>query len=157
MLPTDIQTHLTTLESTPRRIAAATNVIESTRLHFRADESDWSANDILAHLRACADVWGKSMVAMVEQDHPTLRYVSPRTFIKKTGYLALDFQPSLLAFTAQRNALLVWLKGLSPEQWLRSASFIVNTQGRNHNVFTYAQRMAQHELVHCEQIEALFP
>ncbi len=40
-------------------------------------EEDWSAKDILAHLRTCADVWGKHIVIMMMQDHPTLRYISP--------------------------------------------------------------------------------
>ena len=154
-LSPDIQPWLTILEATPRRIASAVEGFENARLHFKLDESVWSANDILAHLRACADVWSKSMTSMIEQDHPTLRYVSPRMWIKKTDYLTLEFHPLLLIFTAQRSDLVTWLKALSPEQWARGATFTGTTQGRNHNVFTYMRRMAQHELVHCEEIEAL--
>ena len=33
---------------------------------------------VLAHLRACADVWGTCMVTIITQDQPTLRGVNPR-------------------------------------------------------------------------------
>jgi hypothetical protein len=36
-------------------------------------EGAWSPNEILAHLRACADVWDGGIQAMIERDHPTLR------------------------------------------------------------------------------------
>jgi hypothetical protein len=153
--PAETQTYLTFLEATPHRLASASDGIESARLHFKPDENTWSANDILAHLRTCADLWSKSMTAMIEQDWPTLRYVSPRTWVKKTGYLALEFHVSLMAFTAQRSDFVAWLKTLSMQDWSRGATFTGTTQGRNHTVFTYMRRMVKHEIVHCEQIEAL--
>lgn len=151
----DIQTWLTTLEATPRRIATAADGLENARLHFKLDKNDWSANDLLAHLRACADVWGGSMAQMIAQDHPTLRYVSPRTWIRKTNYPTLEFHPSLLAFTAQRETLVRSLKTLSIPDWSRGAAFTGTTLGREETVFRYARRMALHELTHCEQMEAL--
>ncbi len=153
--PADIQTFLATLAATPQRLASASAGLESARLHFKPDKKTWSANDILAHLRTCADVWGKSMIAMLEQDHPTLRYVSPRTWIRKTNYPSLEFHASLLAFTGQRNDLLKRLEPLAFEDWSRAASFTATTLGRQETVFSYARRMALHESVHCEQIEGL--
>jgi hypothetical protein len=120
-------------------------------LHFKPDEKSWSANDILAHLRACADVWGKSIMAMLAEDHPTLRYVSPRSWIRKTDYPELAFHASFQAFTQQRNELLKALKPLTNEDWSRAA--MIN--GREQTVFSYAQRITQHENEHYEQIEAL--
>ena len=153
--PADIETFLETLTLTPQRLASASAGLESARLHFKPDKKAWSANDILAHLRACADVWGKSIAAMLEQDHPTIRYVSPRTWIRKTDYPSLEFRASLLAFTAQRDDLLKRLQPLALEDWSRAASFTDNTPGRQDTVFSYARRMALHERGHCEQIEAL--
>ena len=153
--PADIETFLETLTATPQRIASVSTGLENARLHFKPDKNTWSANDILAHLRACADVWGRSMAAMLEQDHPTLRYVSPRAWIRKTNYPSLEFRASLLAFTAQRDDLLKQLKPLAFEDWSRAASFTATTLGRQETVFSYARRMALHERAHCEQIEAL--
>jgi hypothetical protein len=153
--PADIQTFLEILTATPQRLASASAGLENARLYFKPNQKAWSANDILAHLRACADVWGKSMAAMLMQDHPTLRYVSPRTWIRKTDYPKLEFRVSLLAFTLQRDDLLKSLKPLTIVEWSRAASFTATTLGRQETVFSYARRMALHESVHCQQIEAL--
>ena len=153
--PAEIETFLEILTATPQRLASASAGLENARLHFKPDKKSWSANDILAHLRACADMWGKSMKAMISQDHPTLQYVSPRVWIRKTDYPKLDFHASLLAFTSQRQDLLETLKALAIQDWSRAASFTDSTPGRQDTVFSYARRMALHESDHCEQIEAL--
>jgi hypothetical protein len=151
----EIESVLGLLARTPRRIASLSRGVENSNLRFRPHAGSWSASDILAHLRACADVWGKSIVEMISVDHPKLRYVSPRTWIRKTDYLELEFRESLKAFTDQRGELLSGLRGLATEGWLRSATFTGTTRGREQTVFSYASRMAEHESKHCDQIEAV--
>ncbi len=146
---------LTLLAATPQRLAAMTSGLETARLHVKPDNDAWSVNDILAHLRACADVWGQSMLAMIAQDHPTLRYVSPRTWIRKTDYHAQEFHISLQAFANQRHDLLRSLKPLAIDGWSRGATFTGTVKGREQTVFSYAQRMADHETQHLEQIERI--
>ena len=153
--PAEIETLLKLLSQSPRRISAASKALEDSRLYFRPDDKSWSANDVLAHLRACADVWGKSIMAMIAQDHPTLRYVSPRTWIRKTDYPDLEFRPSLDAFTRQRRELLKSLKTLELAGWARGATFTATTTGREETVLSYVQRMALHENKHCGQVETL--
>jgi hypothetical protein len=153
--PAETESVLRLLAATPRRIASLSRGIEISKLHFRPHQDSWSANDILAHLRACADVWGKSIVEMITRDHPKLRYISPRSWIRKTDYLELEFRRSLKAFTDQRRELLRALKGLAIKDWSRSATFTAKTKGREQTVFSYACRIAEHENKHCDQIEAL--
>jgi uncharacterized damage-inducible protein DinB len=129
--------------------------LDDARFYAKADEESWSANDILAHLRACADVWGNSILRMVEQDHPTLRYVPPRTYIRKTNYLQHKFRPSLQAFTRQRADLLKSLKALDPADWSRGATFTATVRGREQTILSCAQRRAAHEREHCEQLANL--
>ena len=147
----EITTYLQLLTETPRRIAKAVKRFDDARLQFKPDHNAWSVNDILAHLRSCADVWGDSIEAMLTEENPTVPYRHPRQWIKKTDYLQLSFQESFQAFVTQRRKLLKSLKSLSFEDWSRAAII----QGREHTVFTQARRMATHENVHCEQIESL--
>ena len=147
--------HLKLLADTPRRLAAVSKGRDETWLRTRPDADTWSANDILAHLRASADVWGKTIQTMIDQDHPTLRYVSPRTYMKKTKYLELAFGPSLQAFTEQRRELLKVLRNLEAKDWSRGATFTGATSGREQKIADYVRRLASHESAHCEQIEAL--
>ncbi len=153
--PSETGKVLKLLTVTPHRIESLTKSFDKSRLHFISDEEPWSVNDILAHLRACADLWGKSIAAMIMQDHPTLRYISPRTWIRKKDYPQQEFTISLTAFARQRGELLKLLNSLSAEDWLRGGTFTATTKGREQTVLSYAQRMARHEDEHCIQIAEL--
>jgi len=153
--PTETESVLKLLAATPRRIASLSEGLETSKLYFRPQPDVWSASDILAHLRACADLWGKSITEMITRDHPTLRYISPRGFIRKTDYLELEFRGSLKAFSDQRRELLKTLRGLAVKDWTRGATFTGTTKGREQTVLDYACRIAEHEDKHCGQIEAV--
>ena len=88
---------------------------------------------------------------MLTQDNPTLGYISPRSYIKKTNYLELAFPESFQAHEKQRNELLKTLKNLSFRDWSRSAII----KERTETVFSYTLYLTQHETAHCEQIEEL--
>jgi hypothetical protein len=152
---TDTEHLLELLAATPRRLASISRSLDDERLSFKPDQTAWSANDILAHLRACAEVWGKSILAMIAQDHPTLRYVSPRTWMRKTNYPEQDFHASLHAFTQQRIELLTALKALNPADWARGATFTATTRGREQTILSYVRRITDHEHEHAQQLEVL--
>lgn len=153
--PAEIEETLHLLAETPHRIAALSHGLADGCLQNKSGEESWSVNDILAHLRACADIWGKSIITMMQQDHPTLRYVSPRTWMKKTNYSERAFHESFAAFVKQREELLQVLQSLPGEAWARGATFTGTTRGREPTILSYAQRLARHESEHCEQIETL--
>jgi hypothetical protein len=95
-----------------RCIRALTADLAPARLLAAPNDDKWSANDVLAHLRACADVRGEPIFAIIAEATPTLRAVDPRTWIKETDYPDLEFRHSLRAFTSQRADLLVVLEPL---------------------------------------------
>ena len=110
---------------------------------------------MLAHLRACADVWGDCIAAIIAKDRPTLRAVNPTTWIKKTDYLALEFRPSLRSFATQRADLLAVLEPLPPEGWARTATVTGAGKVLERTVLSYAQWLARHERTHVKQIERI--
>ena len=150
-----VEQMLTVLAATPPRIAALTAGLAPAQLHTAPAPDEWSANDVLAHLRACADMWGDCIVAIVSQDRPTLRAVNPRTWIKKTDYLEQEFEPSLRAFATQRTELLAVLEPLAPEGWSRAATVTGAGKVLERTVLSYAQRLAVHERPHVKQIERI--
>ena len=149
---TDLDDLLRALAETPRHLESLTRGLDDPRLQRRPGPDAWSANEILAHLRACADVWGGSIATMIERDHPTLRYVSPRTYIRKTSYTTLPFQQSLQAFSAQRADLVRTLTALA--DWSRGATFTGTTRGREATILSYVRRILAHEQEHREHLEA---
>ncbi len=151
VIESEIPEILQTLNDVAKRIEKAALRVDKKRLHARSKEEPWSPNDVLAHIRCCADVWGGSMEKMLEQDHPKLGYIHPRQWIKRTNYLELDFLTSFKAYKDQRRKLLQILKKLPLKDWSRGAII----QGKEHTIFTQARRMAMHDSAHCEQIESL--
>ncbi|MEP6697811.1 MAG: DinB family protein [Pseudonocardiales bacterium] len=143
---------LTVLARSPHRIAEITADATPAQLHTAPDRDEWSANDVLAHLRACADVWGECIATIIAEDLPTLRAVNPRTWIRKTHYLELQFRPSLRAFAAQRADLMALLESLPPDGRSRAATVTGAGRVLQHTVLSYAQRLARHERQHVKQI-----
>ena len=150
-----IEQVLTLLAETPPRIAALTTGLAPARLHTTPNHDGWSANDVLAHLRACADVWGNCIVAMIAEDTPTLRAVNPLTWIKKTDYPELEFRPSLRSFASQRADLLAVLEPLRHEAWSRAATVTGAGKVLERTVLFYAQWLARHERQHVKQVERI--
>ena len=118
------------LPETPRRIAAVTDGLTPTELRAAPGPDAWSINDVLAHLRACHDVLGGSILRIVAEDAPTWRRLSPRTWIGKTNYPEWEFAPAFTAFREQRTGLLKILEPLSREGWDRIA-MVTERDGAN--------------------------
>jgi hypothetical protein len=149
--PSEIEKYLRIISETPQQIARAAKGLEEALLQFKPDGKSWSANDILAHLRSCADLWTHSIYAMLAENEPVFSDIDERKWAKVTRYDELSFADSLQVFSLQRENLLRVLKALSYEAWERSAIIFE----RKHTVFTQTRRMAKHEAEHCEQIISL--
>lgn len=143
---------LALLAETPRRIAELTEGLTPKQLRMVPTEGEWSVNAVVAHLRACADIRGESIPAILNAERPTLRAVDPRRWMTETNYLDLEFAESFQAFVAQRSALLTLLESLAPEDWERSA--IVTGAGAplERSVLFYAGWVAIHERPHVKQV-----
>src|SRR5258708_506400 len=140
------------LADTPARIAADTAGVTPARLQAGPGDGEWSPNEVLAHLRSCADVWGDCVTTMIARDRPTIRAVNPRSWIKKTNYRELKFRPSLRSFTTQRADLLTVLEALPHDGWSRAATVTGAGAVLERTVREYAQWLAQHERAHVKQI-----
>ncbi|MBI3522480.1 MAG: DinB family protein [Chloroflexi bacterium] len=150
-----IEQVLTLLAEAPPRIAALSAGLAPARLHTAPDHDGWSANDVLAHLRACADVWGGCIEAIIAEDRPTLRAVNPRTWIKTTNYPELELRRSLRSFARQRAGLLAVLRPLPRKGWSRTATVTGAGAVLERTVLSYAQWLARHERTHVKQIERI--
>jgi hypothetical protein len=143
---------LSLLAESPARIASATAGVDPPRLRAAPAAGEWSATGILAHLRACADVWGGCIERILAEDRPTIRAVGPRTWIRSTDYPDLEFEPSFRAFAAQRAALLAVLGPLPPEAWWRTAVVTGAGATLERTMSWYALGLVAHERSHVKRI-----
>lgn len=153
-LPAD--TILTILKETPLRLESLTERVAVAALHAAPSADEWSVNDVLAHLRACADVWGDYYIATIlEQDQPTIKAMNPRTWIKTTDYLEQEFPSSLRAFSKQRRKLLKTLETLSAQDWARTNTLIGAGKPLTQTLLSHADGLARHERAHLRQVERI--
>ena len=145
---------LAVLRNTPARLAELTAGLAPGQFQTAPNVGEWSINEVLAHLRACSDVWGDTyMMTILAQDKPTIKAVNPRRWIKSTDYLEQEFQPALRAFTNQRNKLLAVLEPLPPEEWTRPNTLTGAGKPLEQTLLSHADRLARHERAHLKQIE----
>lgn len=151
--PRSVEQILTQLAEQPKAIAKLTAGLTPARLQSRPRRGEWSLNDELAHLRACSDVWGKYIAMILTEDHPTIRAMNPRRWIKSTDYPELQFGPSFRAYRRQRAKLLALLRPLPQSSWSRGATITGGGRPREWRMGDYAQWLANHERKHVRHIE----
>jgi hypothetical protein len=147
-----IEQILTVLTETPGRVDGLTAGLSAAELRSVAGPDDWSAGDVLAHLRSCADLWGDEMRRLIAEDEPTIPASEPRAWCLQMNYPALDFATSFQAFAEQRAELLAKLTALPAEAWSRQATIRSASGIRTRTLQSYGDRMARHEQTHIEQI-----
>ena len=145
----EIERHLAQLAETVPTILNMTSGLSADELSWSSGQKEWSVVAILAHLRACADVWSFSIYTMLTENQPVLPLIDERRWAKNLGYAALSFEVSMSAFTSQRADLLRTLRALDAQQWERTCQI----EGRNHSVFSQMRRMALHEAEHGQQFQ----
>jgi hypothetical protein len=141
------------LTAHPHRLAAVTEGVPASRLATPPSPTEWSPLEILAHLRACADVWGEAIATILAEDAPTIRAIDPRTWMTRTDYPSLDFHDSLHAFSDQRAALVTTLAALPLDDWQRTATVRGAGAPIVRTLHSFADRLARHERSHIRQIE----
>lgn len=147
-----IEQILSILRDTPDRLSGLTSDLTEDQLHAFPEPGEWSVTEIAAHLRSCSDVWGKAIENIVATDHPTIRAVSPTTWIRSTDYRELAFASSWQAFTTQRDQLLALLGRLPEQGWSRSATVLGGGRPLELSAHSYASRLARHERTHWRQV-----
>ena len=139
------------------RIELVARQLSADQLRKAPEPGAWSANEILWHIRATADVYGKHINRILTEDTPAWSHVSPRAQMKKSRYDQLPFADSLAAFQQQRTNLLAQLGNLAPAAWQRTALVRVpyRTDGRDWRL-TLHERVwgfADHETGHVREME----
>lgn len=143
------------LADNPQRIAELVAGLKPAHLHAPQRPGEWSVNEVLAHLRACADVWGGCIDRILREERPTIRAIDPRTWVTGTDYPKQRFKVSFQAYTAQRAELLARLRRLKRDQWSRSARVVGAGKELERTVKFYAQWLARHEGTHVKHIRRM--
>jgi hypothetical protein len=152
---TEIQQRLQRLIDAPLRIAACTAGLDETRLTTPPAPGEWSAAEIMEHVRGSAEARTRMIQKLLTSDKPRMSYLTPRGWSKKYQYDRLSFAENFAAYKAERASLIPILQGLTLDQWNRAATF--TGKPKPLSVFDVVTSMANHDTEHCDQLESLFP
>jgi hypothetical protein len=150
-----IEQLLIILAEQPERLAALTADLTPEALRAAPRPGAWSQVDILAHMRACADVAGEAMRRIVAEDNPAFRAVNPRAWAEEAGYRAQEFRPLLQAFSRHRAELVTILRALPPEAWARAGQVKGAGPAKTRTVDFYAAWMVRHEAQHVTEVRRM--
>ena len=141
------------LPATVPRISELTSGLTEAQLNSAPEPGEWSANVLLAHLRACQDVLGANIVRIVREDRPAWKRRSPREWHRKSGYNAWSFSPAFEDFAKGRVELLADLDSVRLEDWERIAVVTVQPDRvLEQSARFFGDWLAGHEREHLEQM-----
>lgn len=140
------------LAAVPERIRRAVASWSDERLRTTPADGEWSASDILAHLRASDAILAPRVLMMLARDNPPMPAFDERRWAEVAGYAERDFASSLAVFAGLRAELVAALRRLAPDDWHRTGMH--ETRGQA-TVLVVARGLVDHEEEHCAQLEAL--
>jgi hypothetical protein len=141
------------IAAVPARMGRAVRGRTDAELRTPAGPEAWTANEILAHVRASDDIMSYRFYAMLARDNPPLPAFDDREWAAVAGYAALDFHEALAGFAVRRAELVRLLRRVPPEGWQRPGTHEVAGAITPASVLA---ALADHEEEHCAQLETLW-
>jgi uncharacterized damage-inducible protein DinB len=136
----------------PKRIERAVARVDAARLTTLPAAGEWSARDVLAHLRASDDILAPRLVAILVRDRPPLPAYDERRWAEVLDYAGRDFHDLLRVYAGRRAELVDTLRRLAPEDWQREGT---HEERGPRAILQLLRILVEHEQEHCAQIEVL--
>jgi len=141
---------LARMERTVDDFAAAIKGVSDARLSKRPDDKNWSAREVVCHVRDTEESFITRFQAILAMDEPRFPPVEPDRWAVDRQYTRNDVAEAIAAFRTRREETLRFLRGLKPEQWERSG--IHATRGRM-TLKDFVELMAWHDDNHLDQLK----
>lgn len=145
-----IEEQLARMERAADDFAAAIKAVPDAILSKRPDEKNWSAKEVVCHIRDTEESFMTRFQSIMAMDEPKFLPLEPDRWASERQYLRNDAAEALAAFRARRQECLAFLRGLRPEQWERGG--IHTTRGRM-TVKDFVALMAWHDDNHLDQLK----
>jgi hypothetical protein len=139
------------LAATPARIAQAISGWTEAQLRAAPADSEWSAAEILAHLRATDDILAFRAFMILARDNPPMASFDERRWAEVAGYGQADVHASLEVFRLRRAELATMLRHAAPGDWERTGA---HEERGPITLLDVIQSVVEHEEEHCEQLES---
>jgi hypothetical protein len=140
---------LAEMRRTPARVLAAIRDQPAAVLGRRPAPGEWSATEIVCHLRDVEEFYLDRVETILVNDEPALVVLDPDRWAAERQYARHDPLLAHEAFARRRQQTLGRLAGLAVEQWERAG--VHRLRGRV-TVRQIVHGWARHDLAHLEQL-----
>jgi len=145
-----IEEQLARMERTADDFAAAITGVPDVVLSRRPDEKNWSAKEVVCHIRDTEESFMARFQTIMAMDEPKFLPVEPDRWAADRQYVRNDGAEALETFRTRRDESLKFLLGLPPDQWERGG--IHATRGRM-TIKDFVALMAWHDDNHLDQLK----
>ena len=121
-------------------------------LKRRPSPGKWSAHEHACHLAAVHPLFNSRLDLMLSESNPRLNPYFPDKEDEDDALLKVDLGEALNRFVRDRQNLVVRLRGLSNEEWERTAN---HGEYSHYSVFIMFRHLAMHDMLHAYRIEEL--
>lgn len=148
----DTERALRVLASTPAKVNTLVAPLTEAQLRWRPAPGEWSAKEVLCHLRDAARVHGERMRRVATEDNPLLPAWDEAAAARDQAYQEDVTEAVLPAYVEARAATLELLRALPPEALLRPG---VHSQSGPLTLERLIETSAAHDLEHLAQLRRL--
>lgn len=144
-----VDEQLARMDRTADDFAAAIAGLPDHVIAKRPDESNWSALEVLCHMRDIEESFLMRLESMMTMDEPRFLPVEPDRWASERQYRRNDPHEALQAFRVRREESLRFLRGLRPEHLERGG--LHATRGRM-TMVDFVELMVWHDANHLDQL-----
>jgi uncharacterized damage-inducible protein DinB len=138
------------MEKIPDLFAAVIQGASETILSKRPDAKNWSAKEIICHVRDTEEFFLNRLQMILAFDEPKFSPADAERWVAERQYMRNDAGEAIVAFRQRRKEILQFLKEVKPEQWERACIHAV----RGRMTFRdYVNLLAGHDKIHLEQVK----
>jgi uncharacterized damage-inducible protein DinB len=131
-------------------LAGAIRDVPDAVLSRRPDSSNWSAKEVLCHLRDTEESFMMRFTSILAMDEPRFVAAEVDRWATERQYHRNDAAEALAAFRRRREETLAFLRALTPAQWERGG--IHATRGRM-TIKDFVGLIAWHDDNHLDQLK----
>lgn len=145
-------TIITALENAPALIVPMVREVSPANLKRRTAPQVWSVHEHACHLAVVHNLLNIRLDLMLRETNPVIKPYQPGQDDEDGALLKLDLDESLDRYVKDRQTLVARLKGLSADDWQRTAQ---HPEYSHYSVFIMFRHAALHDMAHAYSIEEL--
>ena len=148
----DTNTLIISLEKSPGIIVPLIREVPPKYLKRRPSPTKWSAHEHACHLATADEPFLARLDLMLADPPPYIPTMLPSPEEEAGALLEIDLDQALVHYVKERAGLVKRLKGLSVEDWQRTAE---HEEYNHYSVWIMFRHLLTHEMLHAYRIEEL--